>query len=179
VDAATGMHEDAAAWERMGEAFGVARRMVEVEGRETGHRRPGDWRRSAKSCAQHRSYRAQAVEDCWRPSFAVEGSSESDESRSVSVALYLTNSPVLAPQPGLAARCYQRTVLDYCLEHVVVLTGGMGRDGASSTGRRCRQRGVAVVAVARLAGSLDTLASSAGGSSQGRLADVGRVVGDP
>ena len=55
----------------------------------------------------------------------------------------------------------------------------MGRDGASSTGRRCRQRGAAVVAVARLAGSLDTLASSAGGSSQGRLADVGRVVGDP
>lgn len=36
MDAATGMHEDAAAWERMGEAFGVARRMVEVEGRETG-----------------------------------------------------------------------------------------------------------------------------------------------
>jgi hypothetical protein len=34
VGVATGMHEDAAAWERMEEAFGVERRMVEVH--ETG-----------------------------------------------------------------------------------------------------------------------------------------------
>jgi hypothetical protein len=41
----------------------------------------------------------------------------------------------------------------------------MDRDGASSTGRRHRERGVAVVGVVRLVGSLDTLDSSAGGSS--------------
>ena len=36
MDAVTGMHGDAAAWETMGEAFAVARRTVEVEVRETG-----------------------------------------------------------------------------------------------------------------------------------------------
>lgn len=93
--------------------------------------------------------------------------------------LHLTSCPALAPQPGPGARYYQRGVLDYCVEHVAAPTGEMDRDGASSTGRRCRQRGVAVVAIARLAGSLDRPASSAGGSSQGHLAGVGRVVGGP
>lgn len=36
MDAATGMHGDAAVWGTMEEAFGAARRMVEVEVRETG-----------------------------------------------------------------------------------------------------------------------------------------------
>ena len=36
MDAVAGMHADAAVWGTMEEAFGAARRMVEVEVRETG-----------------------------------------------------------------------------------------------------------------------------------------------
>jgi len=80
--------------------------------------------------------------------------------------LYLTSHPALVPHSGLAAHYYQRVVLDYCVERVVVPKERMGRAGASSTGRRHTERGVAVaVVVVRLAGGLGRLASSAGGSS--------------
>jgi hypothetical protein len=105
VGVATGMHEDAAAWERMEEAFGVERRMVEVHetGLEEGqfgtkleplllgaglyHRGWTDSQRSGKRRAQHQSCRAAGLKGCWGWTFAVEGWTGSDESRSVSDAL--------------------------------------------------------------------------------------------
>jgi hypothetical protein len=88
--------------------------------------------------------------------------------RSCSPYLNAPSHPVLAlaPQLGLAARCYHPVVLDYCVEGAAAPTGRRDRVEESSTGLRRRGRG-AVAVVASSGHSLDRLGllAAVGGSS--------------